>query len=167
MVLPPPPPRRRRTRTPQPRRAETVHSAGGVGSTLKTTDAALVIYLADAWAARAVLGGRRKLEVTPWTTVRETKALVAKLLEDSSATTALVLAVHRVSRCQDVGGIRRPQVWRDVIIRRFPPSYCEFSNSRTGVVRRHPRGRRRLPPPLGKALLKARRGQSSADASPN
>ena len=78
---PTPPPAPATPRTPQPRRAETVHSAGGVGSTLKTTDAAFVIYLADAWAARAVLGGRRKLEVTPWTTVRETKALVAKLLK--------------------------------------------------------------------------------------
>ena len=42
-------------------------------------------------------------------------------------------------------------------LRRLAPSSRE-SPTRTCVVRRHPRGRRRLPPPLGKALLKARRG---------
>ena len=154
--LPPPPPST--PRTPPPRRAETVHSAGGVGSTLKTTDAALVIYLADAWAARAVLGGRRKLEVTPWTTVRETKALVAKLLKIPPQRQRLFWRSTELvdARTLEESGVHKSgeTLLFDVshqASRESPtlePVSCAAIHEAEGA----------LPPPLGKALLKARRG---------
>ena len=40
----------------------------------------MYVFLIDAWEERCILGGRRKLEVKPWATVREVKGGIAKLL---------------------------------------------------------------------------------------
>ena len=55
-------------------------SRGGVSQS-SGSGAALYVYLIDAWAERALLGGRRKLDVRPWATVREVKAKLQRLLQ--------------------------------------------------------------------------------------
>ena len=97
----PPPRRRHRARPAAPRRGRP--PAGGVGSTLKTTDAALVIYLADAWAARAV-GRPKEIRSDAVDTVRETKALVAKLLKIPPSASACS-AVHGTRRRAHAGRV--------------------------------------------------------------
>lgn len=42
--------------------------------------ASMYVFLADARPDASILGGRRKLEVKPWATVREVKAGIARLL---------------------------------------------------------------------------------------
>lgn len=153
-MAPPPPPA-----TPQtPRiREKTVHSAGGVGSTLKTTDAALVIYLADAWAARAVLGGRRKLEVTPWTTVRESKALVAKLLKIPPGRQRLFWRSSELvdARTLEESGIHKSGETLLFDVNQQAPHATTLEPVSCAAIHKADGA---LPPQLSKAFLKARRG---------
>mmetsp|Transcript_4300 Transcript_4300/g.13434 ORF Transcript_4300/g.13434 Transcript_4300/m.13434 type:complete len:885 (+) Transcript_4300:163-2817(+) len=61
-------------------RATTKKSESTKTAATTTTSSCLVVYLADAWKDRAMLGGRRKLKVKAWATVRDVKFAVAKLL---------------------------------------------------------------------------------------
>ncbi|KAH8072405.1 1-phosphatidylinositol 4-kinase [Aureococcus anophagefferens] len=56
------------------------HSGGGLSQAAKAREPSMHVFLIDAWAQRSILGGRRKLEVKPWATVREVKNGIAKLL---------------------------------------------------------------------------------------
>ena len=122
-----------------------------------STDAALVIYLADAWAARAVLGGRRKLEVTPWTTVRETKALVAKLLKIPPGRQRLFWRSSELvdARTLEESGIHKSGETLLFDVNQQAPHATTLEPVSCAAIHKADGA---LPPQLSKAFLKARRG---------
>ena len=63
------------------RTRSTVKTMNTGNSFTKQISEELVVYLQDAWKDRAMLGGRRKLKVKAWATVRDVKIAVAKLLK--------------------------------------------------------------------------------------
>ncbi|KAH8066636.1 1-phosphatidylinositol 4-kinase [Aureococcus anophagefferens] len=128
------------------------------------------VFLIDAWAQRSILGGRRKLEVKPWATVREVKNGIAKLLRippqrqqlraPASATAragpyfrSAELADHRTLEASGVhhSGATllfdaRPELTESDEAALEPVS-CAALHGGDGA----------LPPTLGRALLRARR----------
>mmetsp|Transcript_21987 Transcript_21987/g.65929 ORF Transcript_21987/g.65929 Transcript_21987/m.65929 type:complete len:689 (+) Transcript_21987:355-2421(+) len=143
--------------TPQPGHRTLSAGGGGIGGALKAADHDLVVYLQDAWAARAILGGRRKLELKPWATVREVKAMVAKLLKVPVARQRLFWRSTELEdrRTLEEAGVHksgatllfdaRPEAGADALLE--PVSTAALHG-----------GDGALPPPLSRSLLKARRG---------
>ena len=69
----------------------------------------LAVYLVDAWKDRALLGGKRRLRVKAWATVRDVKCAIAKLIRMPPANQRLFFRSRelRDHRTLEESGIHR------------------------------------------------------------